>query len=115
MAEIYRRRGRRSRAEREEIEREALARATGSQSVANEAACIREFSERGIPEEEIIPRVNVLTFNAWKASGRYVRRGEHGVKLTVWVPVKSDDESEEPRKRPVSAVVFHISQTEPLS
>ena len=105
--------------ERAAREQQALERAQGSTSIANEAAAIAEFVERGIPESECIPRVNILTFHAWKACGRYVRKGEHGVKLTVWVPTVEDGaEGEEPTvtgKRPVTAVVFHISQTDSKS
>ena len=105
--------------ERAALDRAALQRARSGASLMNEAQAIREFVERGIPEEEIRPRENVLTFNAWRAVGRYVRKGEHGVKLTVWVPVVEDDpRGGEPTvtgKRAVSAVVFHESQTEARS
>jgi hypothetical protein len=104
--------------ERAALDRESLDRARGGVSVMNEAAAVRAFMERGIPEGEIIPRVNVLTFNAWRALGRFVRKGEHGVKLTVWVPVKGpaeDGEEEATGKRAVTAVVFHVSQTEARS
>jgi len=102
--------------ERAELDRAALSRARGGASVFNEAMAVAEFVARGIPEADIRPRENVLTFNAWRALGRYVRKGEHGVKLTVWVPVVEDDpRGGEPTvtgKRAVSAVVFHESQTE---
>ena len=39
------------------------------------------FAAKGIPPESILPRVNVLTFWAWKALGRSVRNGEHGVRV----------------------------------
>jgi antirestriction protein ArdC len=59
----------------------------------------------------------VLTFQAWRAVGRHVRRGEDGVRVTTWIDVAEtrDDAGNVARKagrRPWSAVVFHVSQTE---
>lgn len=95
---------------------------------SNYLPIIIEFAARGIPEQEIIPRVNVLTYNAWKSQGRYVRRGEHGVKISVVekaselesAAVYDENEMEtqgEKRKYYTlftSATVFHISQTEEM-
>ncbi len=70
--------------------------------------------ERGISEAEIEPRVNVLTFHAWRAVGRTVNRGEHGVQVVTWIDCeKKDDSGEvvETYRRPKTAVVFHVSQT----
>ena len=97
---------------------EALARALNGQSLGNYATIIQGFMERGIPEQDIEPRVNVLTFDAWKALGRYVKRGEHGVRVVTFIPcvkVETDEQGEERKtgyKRAWSATVFHISQTE---
>ena len=96
---------------------EALDRATTGQSWTNYPAIFAGFTEKGIPEAEILPRENVLTFQAWKAKGRHVRRGEHGVRVTTWIDVAEtrDDSGSVVRKagrRPWSAVVFHVSQTE---
>ena len=71
---------------------------------------------QGIPELEIIPRENVFTYHAWRAKGRQVRKGEHGVKITTYIPVpeKRNDAGEltrEAGRRPKLATVFHISQT----
>jgi len=75
---------------------------------------------RGIPESEIHPRENVFTFEAWKALGRYVRKGEHGVKVVTFIETKSrevDQDSSEPKiiRRPWTTTVFHISQTEAMN
>jgi hypothetical protein len=60
---------------------EALSRATSGLSMSNYPTIYGGFMEKGIPESEIKPRENVFTYNAWRALGRQVRRGEHGVKV----------------------------------
>ena len=110
---------------REEIQAEALSRAAGGQSLTNWPAIFAGFMAKGIPESDIRPRENVFTYNAWRALGRQVRRGEHGVKVTTFVPIKGKEESDsanpdttgKPKRRasrPWSATVFHISQTDPI-
>jgi len=101
--------------ERAALDRESLRRAREGTSVANDVLCVQAFAERGIPVGEIEPRVNVLTFNAWRAVGRFVRKGEKAVKLPVIIPVAGEAaEGEEPEihKRRGWAYVFHVSQTE---
>lgn len=109
-----------------EIAEQALCRARGSQATSNIMAVIVGFVEKGIPAEDINPRENVLTFWAWKALGRRVKKGEHGVRLTTWIPIAAketttDRETGEKttdkvtRRRPRTAVVFHVSQTEPIA
>lgn len=95
-----------------EMAGEALTRARSGQSLANEAITIQEFVRRGISVDDIQPRVNVLTFWAWKALNRSVRKGEHGVKLTTWIPYEKKDGTE--GLRPKTCVVFHVSQTDPI-
>lgn len=101
------------------IQGEALTRATGNLSMSNYPAIFRGFMAKGIPESEIQPRVNVFTFNAWKALGRNVRKGEHGVHVLTFLDtareVEKDDGTTEKRvsRRPWGTTVFHISQTEP--
>src|SRR4051812_43121020 len=73
------------RVSKDELEAEALSRATSGQSLTNWPAIFSGFTAKGIPENDILPRVNVLTYHAWRAKGRQVRRGEHGVKVTTWV------------------------------
>ena len=77
---------------------------------------------RGIPEDQIIPRENVFTYQAWKALGRQVRRGEHGVKVCTFVPMelkdgKTDDGADKTvvKSRPRMTTVFHITQTDDVN
>jgi hypothetical protein len=113
------RRRRKTDAEKQAERAEALQRATQGNSLTNLPTVYREFMDRGIPEAEIIPRVNVLTYRAWQAKGRQVRKGEKGVKVITYAPVtrKNDDtgEKETVGKRPWSATVFHVSQTDPIA
>jgi antirestriction protein ArdC len=64
----------------------------------------------------------VFTFNAWKALGRSVKRGQHGVKVVTWIDCtattrdpQTGEEKTEGYRRPHTTTVFHISQTEPTS
>ena len=96
---------------------EALARAVSGQSYSNFPAIFAGFVAKGIPESEIKPRENVFTFEAWKALGRVVRRGEHGVKVVTFIEHTVEDKETGERKavrRPWTTTVFHISQTKPL-
>lgn len=98
-----------------EIQAEALARATQGQSWANYPAIFAGLAAKGIPADQIQPRENVLTFHAWKALGRVVRKGEHGVKVVTFVPMMKRDTNGEAQpigRRPRTTTVFHISQTE---
>ena len=113
---------------REQLQQEALDRAVSGQTLSNWPAIFAGFMAKGIPESESKPRENVFTYHAWRALGRQVRRGEHRVKVCTFVACegKSDDsqpegeELTEPGKakrgyrRPWTATVFHISQTDPV-
>jgi hypothetical protein len=104
---------------REEARQEALSRAISGQSYTNFPAIFQGFAAKGIPESEIKPRENVFTFDAWKALGRIVRRGEHGVKVVTFIerPSRAIDPDTGERKIircPWTTTVFHISQTDPL-
>ncbi len=99
------------------LQSEALSRATNNLSMLNYPAIYEGFEAKGI--SDIQPRVNVFTYNAWKAKGRQVRKGAHGVKVVTWITCKSkkiDRDTGEPEtyKRAKSATVFHISQTDPV-
>lgn len=94
-----------------ELRQESLSRAVAGQSLANYPAIISGFIAKGIPEFEILPRENVFTFNAWKALGRSVKKGEHGVKVVTFIDTTKD--GEESSRRPWHTTVFHLSQTEP--
>jgi hypothetical protein len=102
-----------------QVRQEALTRAISGQSCSNFPAIFSGFAAKGIPESEIKPRENVFTFEAWKALGRVVRRGEHGVKVVTFVDCKSneidpDSGVQRVSRRPWATTVFHISQTEPF-
>lgn len=99
---------------KEEIQAEALDRARNGESWANYPAIIEGFKEKGIPEEEILPRVNTLTLLAWNALGRKVKRGEHGVRVLTYRQFEDEDEEGKPKTRstPWYSTVFHVSQTE---
>ena len=106
-----------------EVANAALDRAHTLVPNSNDAAVVMGFSARGIAVDDIIPRVNVLSFQAWLAMGRVVKKGEHGVKLTTWIPIRpkkgatpamTDSKPPKTRCRPKSVSVFHISQTEPM-
>lgn len=109
---------------KEEMQQEALSRATSGQSLTNWPAIFAGFMEKGIPESDIKPRENVLTYHAWRALGRQVRKGEHGVKVTTWItPKDKRDDAANPEdnkkakrgKLCWTATVFHISQTDPIA
>ena len=113
-----RKRPRLSKAEKMERAQTALARARSGDVNSNYGPVYAGFMERGIAPEDIDPRVNVLTFAAWPALGRHVKKGEHGVKIVNWVqiPGKPDPETGKEtasRSFPKTTTVFHISQTEP--
>lgn len=93
---------------------DALARATQGASFLNYPAIIQGFIEKGIAPADITPRVNVFTFNAWKAKGRSVKKGEKGVRVVTFVErAKQLDNGESIVSRfPSTTVVFHVSQTE---
>lgn len=104
--------------DKQELQQEALSRAVSGQSLANYAPIFQAFIARGIPESEIKPRENVFTFHAWRALGRTVRRGEHGVKILTFIDCaekEADPQTGEKRhyRRPWTTTVFHVSQTEP--
>src|SRR5215470_833902 len=90
---------------------ESLKRAISGQSFSNFPAILAGFAAKGIPESEIKPRENVFTFEAWKALGRVVRRGEHGVKVVTMIETRSkeiDQDTGEPKiiRRPWTTTSF---------
>jgi antirestriction protein ArdC len=108
---------------------EALTRACTGQTWSNYPAIFQGFTAMGIPESDIRPRENVFTYEAWKALGRHVRKGQHGVKVVTFITTESA-KSREPQSetldgmeaqpksaakysRPWTTTVFHVSQTEP--
>lgn len=105
-----------------ELQDQALTRAKVGQSTANFAPIINGFAERGIPVEDILPRENVFTFNAWKALGRKVKKGEHGVRVSTFREGTRTERNQETGevevksfRSPWFTTVFHLSQTEPIN
>jgi hypothetical protein len=97
-----------------DIQVEALDRARHGQTLTNYPAIYQGFIAKDIPEADIKPRENVFTFHAWKALGRSVKRGEHGVKIITFIERtrEKDDGTTEIWRQPWTSTVFHISQTE---
>jgi antirestriction protein ArdC len=100
---------------------EALDRARGGNSTINYGAIFDGFVAKGIAPEEIKPRENVFTYDAWLALGRVVRRGEHGVRVVTLIPMRDVQHAEAERAgrpaRPARfrfahTTVFHYSQTD---
>jgi N-terminal domain of anti-restriction factor ArdC len=105
-----------------EMQAEALANARNGQTMTNYPAIFAGFIEKGIAEADIKPRENVFTFHAWKALGRSVKKGEHGVRVMTFIDCagrerdpSSGEEKETSYRRPHTTTVFHISQTEPTA
>ena len=90
---------------------ESLNRAKNGDSLANYQAILQGFADKGIAANDIIPRENVFTYNAWLALNRQVKKGEHGVKVVTWIPAKQKD-SESSFMFRGRSTVFHISQTD---
>src|SRR5579862_2953470 len=87
---------------------EALSRAVNGLSIGNYPAIFGGFVAKGIPQAEIKPRENVFTYQAWRALGRQVRRGEHGVKVVTFVEMGKEDKEtgeKKPLRRPWTTTV----------
>lgn len=97
----------------------ALHNARNGNSLLNYRSIFDGFKALGIPDEDIQPRVNIFTFNAWKQLGRVVSKGQHGVRVCTFVhavAARSDARTKETSFRmPRQTTVFHITQTEPIS
>lgn len=83
----------------------------------NDALAIMAFADAGIPADDIEPRINVLTFRAWKAKNRQVAKGAKSIKVVTWIPCKptkkQETEGEKQKLRPKTVSLFHVSQTIP--
>ena len=100
---------------------QALNSAITNQSLINYPAIFQGFMEKGIAEQDIKPRENVFTYNAWRALKRQVQKGEKGVKVITWIDTikkvkdtKTGEDKTEKGKRPWTTTVFHVSQTKPI-
>ena len=99
------------------MQNKALNNAVTGASLANYQAIFEGFATMGIDAADVVPRENVFTFNAWKALGLVVKKGQHGVKIVTVIPcTKKDQESgdEVAVKKFKTTTVFHVSQTEEL-
>jgi len=92
---------------------ESLQRAKAGDSLLNYPAIYSGFAAKGINAGDILPRENVFTYNAWRALGRQVRRGESGVKCVTWIDT-TDKDTGNPKKFCRATTVFYISQTDPI-
>lgn len=106
--------------DKQAIAQQALSNAVSGQSMSNYPAIIEGFMAKGIAAADIQPRVNVFTFHAWKALGRSVRKGEHGVKVCTYVPMDKTTEVNGVQKTdswraPRMTTVFHLSQTDAIN
>lgn len=104
---------------KQEKAQQALSKVYQSQSLINYPTIFEGFMEKGLPMHDIKPKENVFTFQAWRALGRYVKKGEHGVKVITWIDtekiVEKDGNAEVVYgKRPWTSTVFHVSQTEAM-
>lgn len=99
-----------------ELPQQALSNALNNNSMANYQTIFNGFIEKGINPDDIKPRENVFTFNAWKALNRTVKKGEHGIKIVSVVKGSKKDKqgNDKPYSFPKNTTVFHISQTELL-
>ncbi len=105
------RRKRVNHAERAAMQTAALGRAREGRTCTNDLLIIAAYAAKGIDAH---PRIDVFTFNAWKALHRHVRKGEHGVHIGTYAhkeTIKPDGTMEED-SFPTSAVVFHVTQTD---
>ena len=94
-----------------QIQAEALSRAINGESLLNYPAILEGFEAKGISDVE--PRVNVFTYHAWRAKGRQVRKGEHGVRVVTWI-TGTDKKTGKEKTYPKRTTVFHVSQTDPI-
>jgi N-terminal domain of anti-restriction factor ArdC len=96
-----------------ELQNEALERARTSQALTNYPAIFEGFMAKGIAENEIKPRENVFTFHAWKALGRSVKRGEHGVRVVTFIACqgKADVDAADPEAKPTTYRRPHTTTT----
>lgn len=101
-----------STAERAALQTAALERAREGKTCANDLFLVAAYAARCIDAH---PRVDVFTYNAWRALHRHVRKGEHGIRITTYTHTEAlrPDGTADEQSFPVSAVVFHASQTDP--
>lgn len=77
----------------------------------NDANVIYAFAAAGVDPNDIEPRENVLTMNAWKAKGRRVGLGTTALAVPIFRQVKDRKNPEKSKTIPTTARLFHVSQT----
>lgn len=91
---------------------EALARIQATHS-KNDAQAVLQFYQAGVPLEDCIPRVTILTAKAWRALGKRIGKGATSQRVYGWRPVKKTDKKTGEEKDgmiPVTSLLFHESQ-----
>lgn len=63
---------------------------------------------------QCMPYSDWFTFNRWQAQGFQVQKGEHGVCLTTYIPIKDKDSDEVKYRRPHKTYVFCRHQVKPV-
>lgn len=120
---------RKPRVSRDQAGAQSLRNAVCGTSLANLPAIFQGFEAMGIPSAEVQPRENVFTYNAWRALGRQVRKGVHGVRVVTWIEGKPAAGAEPAApagdagqgggvargfRFSRTVTVFHISQTDAI-
>lgn len=84
------------------------ARSFDSFSLANAALAVSELTARGVCDGTCQPYTDILTYRRWQALGMQVKRGEHGVHLSVFVKSETTDEdgTVSTRRFPTGTTVF---------
>lgn len=78
-------------------------------SVANILTATNQLADRGVCDGTCEGYADIFTFNRWRAQGLIVQKGQHGAKITVFVPV--EDES---KAIPRTVTVFCRHQVKPI-
>ncbi len=68
------------------------ARSFDRQSWHNAAMAAQVLVDRGTCKGECVPYQDIFTYERWRAQGFQVKRGEHGVKLSVLVHRTREDD-----------------------
>ena len=79
---------------------------TQGMSEYNYETILTYYFRQGFTEEEVLPRVTVLTENAWKHLGRIVEKDAEPCIITLWPKNRKTGE-----RYPRACSVYHLSQT----
>lgn len=71
-------------------------------------------AEQACPSGECEAYQDIFTYNRWQALGHQVRKGEHGTKITVFVPIKDKNTEQVRATRPKLVVVFCRCQVDKI-